>query len=118
MGLPVVVDDRLLQFVHEPLVRRLVKRLAGHEDMLQRGQVVLVHVRRILLLQNTGGGVNVSYTLRDAATGGVVMTFSATQPAASFTQFDTAAFYLSKNASSANYNFIIKAVDVSLAGAN
>jgi uncharacterized repeat protein (TIGR02543 family) len=74
--------------------------------------------RGTLTLQNTGGGVNVSYTLRDAATGSVVMTFSATQPAASFTQFDTAAFYLSKNASSANYNFIIKAVDVSLAGGN
>ena len=74
--------------------------------------------RGTLTLQNTGGGVSVSYTLRDAATGGVVMTFSATQPAASFTQFDTAAFYLSKTASSANYNFIIKAVDVSLAGAN
>jgi hypothetical protein len=74
--------------------------------------------RGTLTLQNTGGGVNVSYTLRDAATGSVVMSFSATQPAASFTQFDTAAFYLSKNASSANYNFIIKAVDVSLAGAN
>ena len=46
------------------------------------------------------------------------MTYSATQSAASFTQFDTAAFYLSKNASSANYNFIIKAVDVSLASGN
>lgn len=30
----------------------------------------------------------------------------------------TAAFFLSKNASSANYNFIIKAVDVSLSGGN
>jgi hypothetical protein len=80
--------------------------------------VVNTDYRGTLTLQNTGGGVSVSYTLRDAATGGVVMTYSATQPAASFTQFDTAAFYLSKNASSANYNFIIKAVDVSLTGAN
>jgi pectate lyase/pectin methylesterase-like acyl-CoA thioesterase len=71
-----------------------------------------------LALQNTGAGVSVSYTLRDAATGVVVMSYSATQPAASFTQFDTVGFYLSKNASSANYNFIIKAVDVSLAGDN
>jgi len=46
------------------------------------------------------------------------MTYSAAQPASSFTQFDTAAFYLSKNASSANYNFIIKAVDVSLSSGN
>jgi uncharacterized repeat protein (TIGR02543 family) len=69
-----------------------------------------------LTLQNTGSGVNVSYTLRDAATGNVVMTYSATQAAASFTQFDTVAFYLSKASGSANYNFIIEAVDVSLSG--
>jgi hypothetical protein len=66
----------------------------------------------------SGGGVNVSYTLKEAATGNVVMTYSVTQAAAPFTQFDTAAFFLSKNANSANYNFIIKAVDVSLAGGN
>jgi hypothetical protein len=41
-----------------------------------------------------------------------------TQAAASFTQFDTAAFYLSKAVSSANCNFIIKSVDVSLSGGN
>jgi hypothetical protein len=74
--------------------------------------------RGTLTLQNTGAGVSVSYTLTDAATGGVVMFYSATQLAASFTQFDTAAFYLSKNVNSANYNFIIKAVDVSLASGN
>jgi hypothetical protein len=74
--------------------------------------------RGTLTLQNTGGGVNASYTLRDATTGIVVMTCSATQAAASFTQFDTVGFYLSKNANSANYNFIIKAVDVSLSGGN
>jgi pectate lyase/pectin methylesterase-like acyl-CoA thioesterase len=74
--------------------------------------------RGTLTLQNTGAGVSASYTLRDAATGSVVMTYSATQEAASFTQFDTVAFYLSKNASSANYNFIIKAVDVSLSSGN
>jgi hypothetical protein len=74
--------------------------------------------RGTLTLQNTGSGVNVSYTLRDAATGNLVMTYSATQAAASFTQFDTAAFYLSKNVNSANYNFIIKAVDVSLSSGN
>jgi pectate lyase/pectin methylesterase-like acyl-CoA thioesterase len=72
--------------------------------------------RGTLTLQNTGSGVNVSYTLRDAATGNVVMTYSATQAAASFTQFDTVAFYLSKASASANYNFIIEAVDVSLSG--
>ncbi|HEU0176163.1 MAG TPA: hypothetical protein VFV58_18010, partial [Blastocatellia bacterium] len=74
--------------------------------------------RGTLTLQNTGAGVSVSYTLIDATTGSVVMTYSAMQAAPSFTQFDTAAFYLSKNASSANYNFIIKAVDISLSGGN
>jgi pectate lyase/pectin methylesterase-like acyl-CoA thioesterase len=74
--------------------------------------------RGTFTVQNTGGGVSVSYTLREAATGVVVMTYSAAQAAASFTQFDTAAFFLSKNAASANYNFIIKAVDVSLSSGN
>ncbi|HEU4390686.1 MAG TPA: immunoglobulin domain-containing protein, partial [Blastocatellia bacterium] len=72
--------------------------------------------RGTMTLQNTGSGIGVNYTLRDAATNNVVMTYSATETAASFTQFDTAAFYLSKASSSANYNLIIKAVDVSLSG--
>ncbi|MBO0724436.1 MAG: immunoglobulin domain-containing protein, partial [Blastocatellia bacterium] len=74
--------------------------------------------RGTLTLQNAGGGLIASYTLRDATTGSVVMTYSATQPVASFTQFDTVGFYLSKNASSASYNFIIKSVDVSLSSGN
>src|SRR5262249_21958442 len=72
--------------------------------------------RGTLTLQNTGSGVNVSYTLRNATTSSVVMTYSAVEAAASFTQFDTVAFYLSKASASANYNFIIEAVDVSLSG--
>ena len=59
----------------------------------------------------------VSYTLRDAASGTVAMTYSAVQAAGSFTQFDTIAFYLSKASASANYNFVIKAVDLSPDGA-
>ncbi len=74
--------------------------------------------RGTFTLQNTGGGVNVSYTLRDATAGALVMTYSATQAAAPFTQFDTVGFYLSKNTNSASYNFIIKAVNVSLSGGN
>jgi pectate lyase len=74
--------------------------------------------RGTLTVENTGSGVRVSYTLKDAATGAVVMTYTALQAAASFTQFDTAAFYLSKASSSANYNLIIKAADVSLAGSS
>lgn len=72
--------------------------------------------RGTLTLENTGGGVRVTYALRDAATGSVVMSYSATQAAGSFTQFDTAAFYLSKASASANYNLVIKSADVSLGG--
>ncbi|HEX8291143.1 MAG TPA: immunoglobulin domain-containing protein, partial [Pyrinomonadaceae bacterium] len=72
--------------------------------------------RGTLTVENTGGGVRVTYTLKDAATGSVVATYSALQAAGSFTQFDTAAFYLSKASGSANYNLVIKAADVSLAG--
>jgi pectate lyase len=74
--------------------------------------------RGTLTLENTGSGVRVSYTLKDAATGGVVTTYSAVQSAGSFTQFDTAAFYLSKASASANYNLVIKSADVSLAGSS
>ena len=72
--------------------------------------------RGTLTLQNTGSGIGVNFTLKDATSNNVVMTYSAVQAAASFTQFDTAAFYMSKASSSANYNFVIKAVDVSLSG--
>ncbi len=72
--------------------------------------------RGTLTLENTGSGVRVTYTLKDATTGAVVMSYAATQAAASFTQFDTAAFYLSKASSSANYNLVIKSADVSLGG--
>jgi pectate lyase len=58
----------------------------------------------------------VAYTLRDATTNAVVMSYAALQPATSFTQFDMVGFYLSKAAASATYNMVIKAVDVSLSG--
>ncbi|HEX7312672.1 MAG TPA: immunoglobulin domain-containing protein [Pyrinomonadaceae bacterium] len=74
--------------------------------------------RGTLTVENTGSGVRVGYTLKDAATGAVVMTYSALQAAGSFTQFDTAAFYLSKASASANYNLVIKSADVSLAGSS
>ncbi|HEX8189583.1 MAG TPA: immunoglobulin domain-containing protein, partial [Pyrinomonadaceae bacterium] len=72
--------------------------------------------RGTLSLENTGGGVRVTYTLKEAATGAAVMSYSATQATASFTQFDTAAFYLSKASASANYNLVIKSADVTLGG--
>ncbi|HYO64015.1 MAG TPA: hypothetical protein VER08_10325 [Pyrinomonadaceae bacterium] len=48
----------------------------------------------------------------------VVTAYSAVQAATSFTQFDTAAFYLSKASASANYNLVIKAADVSPGGSS
>src|SRR5262249_56344052 len=93
-------------------------QFTGATPTLSTAMAANTDYRGTLTLQNTGGGVNVSYTLRDVTTGNVVMAYSATQAEASFTQFDTAAFFLSKNATSPNYNFIIKAVGVSHSGGN
>ncbi|HEV7501656.1 MAG TPA: hypothetical protein VGQ33_16690, partial [Vicinamibacteria bacterium] len=67
-----------------------------------------------MTLQNTGSGMAVAYTLREASTNAVVMSYSTLQPAATSTQIDTVAFYVSKATTSATYNFVVKAVDVSL----
>ena len=88
----------------------------GGTAVASSGMLVNTDYRGTLAVENTGSGVRVTYTLKDAATGAVVMNYSATQAAASFTQFDTAAFYLSKASSSANYNLVIKSADVSLGG--
>ena len=89
---------------------------AGGTATPSTGMLANTDYRGTLTVENTGGGVRVNYTLKDAATGSVVMTYSALQAAGSFTQFDTAAFYLSKASASANYNLVVKAADVSLAG--
>lgn len=89
---------------------------AGATAAPSTGMLANTDYRGTLALENTGGGVRVTYTLKDAATGAVVTTYSALQAAGSFTQFDAAAFYLSKASASANYNFVIKSADVSLAG--
>ena len=68
----------------------------------------------MLRVSRNRSGVAVSYTLKDAATNNIVMSYAAVQAAASFTQFDTAAFYLSKASASANYNLIIKNQDRSI----
>ncbi|HJQ32413.1 MAG TPA: immunoglobulin domain-containing protein [Pyrinomonadaceae bacterium] len=88
----------------------------GGTAVASTGMLVNNDYRGTLTIENTGSGVRVTYTLKDAATGTPVMNYSATQAAASFTQFDTAAFYLSKASSSANYNLVIKSADVSLGG--
>ncbi|HWS87967.1 MAG TPA: immunoglobulin domain-containing protein [Pyrinomonadaceae bacterium] len=84
---------------------------AGATGTPSTGMLANTDYRGTLALQNTGAGMLVSYTLKDAS-GGVVMSYSATQAAATFTQFDTAAFYLSR--SGADYSFIIKEADVTL----
>ena len=54
--------------------------------------------------------------LRRASDDVVVMSHSVTDSAAAMTEFDTVAFYLSKNASSPNYDFIVTEVDVVRSG--
>ena len=70
--------------------------------------------RGTLTLEHTANGITVSYVLREATTNNVVMTYSAVETAAAFAQFDTVGFYMTKASASAAYNFIIKAVDVSI----
>ena len=56
LGLPVVVDHRAAERLADPDVRRLVERLAGEEEVLERGEVVLLQVGRVLLLQHADRG--------------------------------------------------------------
>jgi len=69
-----------------------------------------------LTLQNTGSGIALSFTLKDATTGNTVMSYAVVDAAGTFTQFDTVGFYISKASASASYSFIIKTVDVSISG--
>jgi pectate lyase len=83
---------------------------AGATGTPSTGMLANADYRGTLAIQNTGAGMLVSYTLKDTS-GAVVMSYSATHAPANSTQFDTAAFYLSR---STDYNFIIKEADVSL----
>jgi pectate lyase/pectin methylesterase-like acyl-CoA thioesterase len=69
-----------------------------------------------LTLQNTGSGIALSFTFKDATTGNIVMSYAVVDAAGAFTQFDTVGFYVSKATASASYSFIIKTVDVSISG--
>ncbi len=51
-GLPVVVDDLGAERIGNPARGGLVERLAGEEQIAQRRGVVLLHPRRVLLLQH------------------------------------------------------------------
>jgi pectate lyase len=71
-----------------------------------------VAYRGRLVLQRTDSGVVLSYEVRRASDEVVVMSHSVTDSVTALTEFDTVAFYLSKNASSPNYDFIVTEVDV------
>jgi hypothetical protein len=71
-----------------------------------------VAYRGRLTLRQTVSGIVLSYEVRRASDDVVVMSHSVTDGAASMTEFDTVAFYLSKNSSSANYDFVLTEVDV------
>ena len=71
-----------------------------------------VAYRGRLVLQHTGSGVVLSYEVRRASDEVVVMSHSVADSVTAMTEFDTVAFYLSKNSSSPNYDFIVTEVDV------
>jgi pectate lyase len=71
-----------------------------------------VPYRGRLELRHTGSAVVLSYQVRRASDGVLVMSHSAEDGAAAMTAFDTVAFYLSKNTASPNYDFVLTEVDV------
>ncbi|HKX28623.1 MAG TPA: immunoglobulin domain-containing protein, partial [Blastocatellia bacterium] len=91
-------------------------QLTGAAATPSAAMVANVDYRGTFTLQHTAAGMAVTYTLRDPINDSIVMTHSAVQPGSSLTEFETVAFYLSKASASAGYNFIIKAVDVTLSG--
>jgi pectate lyase len=77
--------------------------LAMEPNVLYRGR---------LTLQHTGTTIALSYSVRRASDDAVVMSDSAEDAAASMTEFDTVAFYQSKNSASPNYDFLLHEVVV------
>jgi pectate lyase len=67
-----------------------------------------------LSLTRAAGKVESRFELERVSDGAVMMSRSASDPAESFTAFDTVAFHLSKAAASANYSFIINRAAVTL----
>jgi hypothetical protein len=72
--------------------------------------------RGALVLQHTGSGIVVSYSVTRVADGAVIMSHSVADAAASMTSFDTVAFYLSKASASATYDLVLTEVTVSRTG--
>ena len=56
LGLPVVVDDGLVQCLADPACGGLVQRLAGKEEAAQARQIMSLQQRRILLFEYANGG--------------------------------------------------------------
>ena len=77
--------------------------LAMEPNVLYRGQ---------LTLQHTGTTIALSYSVRRASDDAVVMSGSAEDAAASMTEFDAVAFYLSKNSASPTYDLLLHEVQV------
>jgi pectate lyase len=75
-----------------------------------------VPYRGQLSLQHTGTSIVLTYTLTRVSDATVVMSHSVEDTSASMTEFDTVAFYLSKNASSATYDMLLNEVQVSRVG--
>ena len=71
-----------------------------------------VPYRGRLELRRTDTAVVLTYQVRRVSDGLVVMSHSVEDAAASMSEFDTVAFYMSKNSASANYDFILTEVDV------
>lgn len=65
-----------------------------------------------LTLQHTGTTIVLSYSVRQAADDLVIMSHSVEDTAVSMTEFDTVAFYQSKNSSSPTYELLLSEVRV------
>jgi hypothetical protein len=75
-----------------------------------------VPYRGTLTVQHTGaGGIALGYTLIRVSDGAVIMSHSVVDAAASMTEFDTVAFYVSKASATPNYDLILTRVEVSRA---
>jgi pectate lyase len=71
-----------------------------------------VAYRGVLRVEHTGTSIVLSYAVTRASDGAPIMSLSATDAAATMTQFDTVAFYMSKAAATPNYDFVLTEVKV------
>ena len=81
--------------------------LAMEPNVLYRGE---------LALQHTGSTIVLSYSVRRVSDDTVIMSHSVEDSAAGMTEFDTVAFYQSKNSASPTYDLLLHEVQVSRSG--